>query len=441
MKKIMVLILGLFISVGIVACNSTLGLTINEYSSTESLATLSYLSGAFLSAEQTEAEPMAFNLATSLDDIEIDSEMETVNEYFTMLKGFIENGPENFGQVQTETSLREGFQYQLTIQVDSYHYVLYYNINSLAEMTGLLVIDGVEYEITVVSNMSDFLDLGQGEQVTTESPTTDEIRTEEATTTEEVMTTDEVTTEEATIAPTTEVETEAPTTTEPAADTTTTEAPTTFDDSSGASSQSFNTDQPLIQLLSDDDYDFEDEEETEFDDEDETEIDDEDQTEIDDEDETEIDDEDEFDDSEQKMVLIATNGEDVIKLTYKVEEEDSESQTKLTVEKTIAGVTSEVEIKIIVEDNEYKVKVDDGVAKYSLKAETEDDGSTSYKIQYSIGEVDGQIKVIETTDEFGNTVYEYQLKEKGEDYHYKFNDFRDNDDDDDEIVDTEEKEI
>ncbi|MDC7243570.1 MAG: hypothetical protein PQJ44_06505 [Sphaerochaetaceae bacterium] len=421
----MVLILGLFISVGIVACNSTLGLTINEYSSTESLATLSYLSGAFLSAEQTEAEPMAFNLSTSLDDIEIDSEMETVNEYFTMLKGFIENGPENFGQVQTETSLREGFQYQLTIQVDSYHYVLYYNINSLAEMTGLLVIDGVEYEITVVSNMSDFLDLGQGEQVTTEVTTTDEITTEEATTTEEVMTTDEVTTEEATIAPTTEVETEAPTTTEPAADTTTTEAPTTFDDSSGASSQSFNTDQPLIQLLSDDDDDFEDEEETEFDD----------------EDETEIDDEDEFDDSEQMMVLIATNGEDVIKLTYKVEEEDSESQTKLTVEKTIAGVTSEVEIKIIVEDNEYKVKVDDGVAKYSLKAETEDDGSASYKIQYSIGEVDGQIKVIETTDEFGNTVYEYQLKEKGEDYHYKFNDFRDNDDDDDEIEDTEEKEI
>ncbi len=118
------------------------------------------------------------------------------------------------------------------------------------------------------------------------------------------------------------------------------------------------------------------------------------------------------DETEHKMVLTASNGVDTIKITYKVETSDTEHKTVFKLEKNIEGIESESTIKIIEEENEFKVVIEDEDNSYTFKTENED-GEVMYKLQYEVNGVKGQVKIKVKTDEFGEEYYAYQIIEQG----------------------------
>lgn len=125
---------------------------------------------------------------------------------------------------------------------------------------------------------------------------------------------------------------------------------------------------------------------------------------------------DEVDEVETKMVLVATNGLDTIKITYKTEVEENESTIKFYVEKTIDGVEEKITLKISEEEGETKVKITDGEDEYSFKREVEDEGVV-YMLQYEVDGVRGMVKITEVVDEEGNIVYDYFIQEAGREKH------------------------
>ena len=141
----------------------------------------------------------------------------------------------------------------------------------------------------------------------------------------------------------------------------------------------------------------------------------------------------ESNDSERKMVLIARNGDNYIEMTYKVENEEDETETKFEMESFINGVENEIVIKIENEKDEYKVEIEDGDNYYEFKKEFEDEG-IEYKLEYQVNGVEGEIKITETTDEFGETVYIYEIDEEGKYKEVEIDD--DDDEEEDEVEDT-----
>ncbi len=132
--------------------------------------------------------------------------------------------------------------------------------------------------------------------------------------------------------------------------------------------------------------------------------------EIDDTTNTEDEDHDEDIDNEEQMVLTAYNGDDFVKVVYKVETSDEETETKFTLTSNIANVEREVFMKISIEENEYKVSIEEDGNEYTFKREIED-GETTYKLEYDVNGVEGEVKIIETVNDLGKIVYEYQIKE------------------------------
>lgn len=142
------------------------------------------------------------------------------------------------------------------------------------------------------------------------------------------------------------------------------------------------------------------------------------------------------DDNETKMILIATNGLDSIKIIYKSEVEEDESTTKFYVEQNIGGVEKELSLKISDEENETKVTIFDGENEFSFKREVEEDGVV-YKLQYEVDGVRGMVKITEVTDEEGNVTYDYFIQEAGRNRHVereepKSNGFDDEEEDEEE---------
>jgi len=167
-----------------------------------------------------------------------------------------------------------------------------------------------------------------------------------------------------------------------------------------------------------------DEEDDEIDQESDDELDDELDDEVEDEQDDELDDE-----TETKMMLIARNGDDYIKIMYKTETDEEEVSTKFDMEQSIGGVVKHISLKIEIEEDEYKVRVVDGENTYTFKQETEEDGVIEYKLEYEVDGVKGFVKIIETIDENGDVIYEYKIQEAGrarnverEKPHYDFDD-------------------
>ncbi|MDT8336523.1 MAG: hypothetical protein RQ856_01695 [Candidatus Izemoplasmatales bacterium] len=143
----------------------------------------------------------------------------------------------------------------------------------------------------------------------------------------------------------------------------------------------------------------------------------------------------ESDDSEKKMVLIARNGDNYIEMTYKVETEGEETKTKFEMKTFINDVEKEIVVEIKIENNEYKVEVQDGENTYDFKREVENDG-VKYELKYEVNGIEGEIQILETTNDLGETVYIYEIEEEGK---YKEVEMEDEDDDDDEEDDVEEQ--
>jgi hypothetical protein len=138
----------------------------------------------------------------------------------------------------------------------------------------------------------------------------------------------------------------------------------------------------------------------------------------------------ESDDLEKKMVLIARNGDNYIEMTYKVETEGEETETKFEMETFINGVEKEIAVEIKIENKEYKVEVQDGENTYDFKREVENDG-VKYELEYEVNGVEGEIQIFETTNDLGETVYVYKIEEEGQ---YKEVEMEDDDDDEEDDV-------
>jgi hypothetical protein len=296
-------------------------------SSEYSLATLSYLSTGFLSQSTTPTVSNPFAFLNNQDETEIEGELDTVTVYFDRLKGMIDNGVDSFGSVVEEASDNELYEYKLTFTVNEEVYVIYYNLDDVSgEMTGIIVIDSVEYTFEVIDNMREYK---FGEQEKNEHR-----------------------------------------------------------------EQNTNND--------DDEVDTEDDE-----------LDEDDDVDTEDADEVDIEEEDDDQESETKMMLIARNGDDSIKIMYKTETEEDEQTIKFDMEQTIAGVTKNVFLKISTEEDEYKIDIIDGEDTFTFKQEVEDEGVIEYKLTYNVNGVSGTVKITETVDENGDVVYEYKIQEGG----------------------------
>lgn len=311
MKKFYIASVALLLLLTLAGC-SNLGLNDSsdqgsKLSSQQALSSLAYLSASMLSVEASSEDNVSrefvFLSNHSETSTEIEQELEDVNIYLDKLKVFMDQGPDAFASVQTTGSDREEYEFMINAGVEESTYLIYYNVDpDTNELSGIIVVDNVEYVIAVENTLEDKYEL--------------------------------------------EIETD---------------------------------------------------------------VDDE-----DDDDEDDIDDEDVDLDIEQKITLVAFNGDDSIEVEYKYELEEDKMTTKFEMEKSIAGEETEILIKILQENDEYKVEIEEGDNHYEFKQETED-GETVFKLEYEVNGVTGDIKIIMTTTEDGETVYRYRIEEDGQD--------------------------
>jgi hypothetical protein len=114
-------------------------------------------------------------------------------------------------------------------------------------------------------------------------------------------------------------------------------------------------------------------------------------------------------DDELSITLRSIRGTDSISIEYK-SETNQEVETKFQIKSRINGVEETKEIKVSIEDNESKVEIKEGENEYLLKKELED-GSVQYKLEYKLNGVQGNATITETTNNDGNTTYNYRIKE------------------------------
>lgn len=323
MKKLLGIIAIALFGVAFSACATTNSQV--TLSSEQSLVTMAYLSSGMLSNSTVSTTGLSQKLAE--DELEVEEELETVNQYLDLLKGFMENGATGFANITEKESDRVEYTYMIDIVIASETYLLYYNVDQTTdEITGIFVIDEEEYQITAYNDLEDKDEFEDEDEEEFEEEDDDEEELEE----------DELDEDE---------------------------------DMSFTKLSDVTTEE--------NDSDDEDDEE-----------------------------------SEKKMTLIATNGENQIEMTYKVETENDETETKFEMESNINGVEKETSIEIKIEDNEYKIEIQDGDNQYEFKREVESEG-IEYKLEYEVDGVEGEIKVTETTNELGETVYIYEIEEEG----------------------------
>jgi len=354
MKKLLVPVIISMVGLSATGCSlfqPTTESSLTTLSSEQSLATLSYLSGGFLSLESQSsttvlAAPYGSLLTSSVGGVDESTgepttvagdNIDTISAYLDRFETFIENGTDSLASVSVTVSDNPEYAHMLSFVINEEDYVLYYNTpDGGVNLEGIMIVNDVEYAFTAVNELDD----------------KDE--------------------------------------------------------------------------LDDDDDDDNDEDE----DEDEQEI------EQDDEEDLAVQVDTTADESESKMEFVAVNGDDYIEMTYKTETDGEESEVKIEMIKSIAGVVSEVEMKISQEDDEFKVEVQDGSDYIEFKREL-DDGEFEFKLEYTLDGVSGEIKAKQVTDELGNVTYQYKIEEDGE--IEEIEDEPEHDDDDEDEVETEEE--
>ncbi|WP_052591358.1 hypothetical protein [Paracholeplasma brassicae] len=337
-KKLLVGVLSVMSMVTLASCAQEEASVVQSVSlsSKESMSFSTYLGTSFLAAgtnQTVSTKEVRLRSFTQSDTLTLESELDEVNEYFDKLKVFMDQGVDNVLNVSEVPSTREGYDFEVTYNIDGLTYTIYYSM------------------------------------------VTEEVLPEEAVTTDE---TDPVVEE--------------------------------------------NDDDALVEEDDDDDID-----------------------EIDDDAVVEEDDDDDIDEIDDEQFfeingLIVIDGvefilegareieDDEVKTWFKTQDfnrsgdyvhviskvEDDEQ--KFDIRTSVNGVETRTRIKFEQDDEETEVdlRVENGEteSRYKFKKETED-GVTFYKFQYEIGNVKGQVKVFETTDELGNVTYTYKVQENG----------------------------
>jgi len=114
--------------------------------------------------------------------------------------------------------------------------------------------------------------------------------------------------------------------------------------------------------------------------------------------------------TESKLRLRATNGNNYVDVEYKNNSEDLETTQKYNIETSFDGVVTQKDIKVTMEDGSLKVTIEDLNAKYNLKKNSEDDEGT-YKLDYTIDGETSRASIYEDVDMDGNPVYRYEIRE------------------------------
>ena len=354
MKKALIFIVTLGFIVTLSACTTADLNNLNNLlqtdvlSSSESLSTLAYLSGSLLDIETTSDGVASNNLVklSDTDETEIETELDLVNEYMDRLKEFMDNGTASFGNVSQQLSDNPDYQFMLTFTVNEEVFNIYYNVDIVTQEISGIMLIGDVEYVIEVSNT-----LSDSHELDDEDESNDIDQEDNGDIDQEDNG---------------DINQEDPS--------------SAADDTVDSESAATKTDDEKEN--DDDTVDTEDEDHDDLDSE----------------------------DTEEKMVLTAYNGEDYVKVIYKVETSVDETETKFTLISNIAGVEREVFMKISVEDNEYKITIEENGDKFTFKKEVED-GETSYKLKYDVNGVEGEVKIIEKVNDLGETVYEYKIKE------------------------------
>ncbi|ERJ12142.1 hypothetical protein [Haloplasma contractile] len=172
MKKILSLSL-LALLITLVGCS-----TVQEsnqtykFSTNQSLALSTYLASGFLSSsnENTTAirqysNSIQFLSSSGTDEnLEIESELDEVNNYFNKLKAFMDQGLDSAITINEQTSTHEDYDKEMTYTINGNEYTVYFSLESETEededgdeeaeleeqsfiLSGMIVIEGVEYTI------------------------------------------------------------------------------------------------------------------------------------------------------------------------------------------------------------------------------------------------------------------------------------------------------
>lgn len=160
MKKLITLTILLIASFTLSACNTDgdddrkdasipLG-----YTETESIATLSYLSGGFLSFTEVDAyQDSEFTLLANGSQNGnkpiFEDELTEVNEYLEQLKVFMDNGSDSLASVNDVTSDDENYENKLEFTVNEEVFQIYYNVLETGDYEGYMIIGDVTYGLEV----------------------------------------------------------------------------------------------------------------------------------------------------------------------------------------------------------------------------------------------------------------------------------------------------
>lgn len=349
MKKLLVPVFVSMVGLSATGCSlfqPTIENSLTTLSSEQSLATLSYLSGGFLSLESQSpttvlAAPYGSLLTSSVGGVDDESagdpttvagdNIDTISAYLDRFETFIENGTDSLASVSVTVSDNPVYAHMLSFVINEENYVLYYNTpDGGVNLEGIMIVDDIEYAFTAVNELEDKDELDDDDDDDNDD---DENKIEEEDDAEDLA--------------------------------------VRVDTTSG--------------------------------------------------------------ESESKMEFVAINGDDYIEMTYKTEIDGDESEVKIEMVKSIAGVVSEVEMKISQEDDEFKVEVQDGSDYIEFKRELDDD-EFKFKLEYTLDGVSGEIKAKQVTDELGNVTYQYKIDEDGE-----IEEIEDEPEHDDDEVETEEE--
>jgi len=136
--------------------------------------------------------------------------------------------------------------------------------------------------------------------------------------------------------------------------------------------------------------------------------------------------------------LVARSNNDYIVIEYESETDD-EIQKQYKIKQSINNIYIEKEISIEIEDDKTKVSIKQGEDSYNLEKHSEN-GVTVYYLEYEVNDLEGEVYITESIDEFGKTVYSYHINEQGFEKDIELDDPDEDDEDDEDEEDTEDEE-
>lgn len=203
MKKLLVPVIVSMVGLSATGCSlfqSTVEGTLSTLSSEQSLATLSYLSGGFLSLESESsttvlAAPYGSLLTSSVGGVDESTgepttvageNIDTISAYLDRFETFIENGTDSLASVSVTVSDNPEYAHMLSFVINEENYVLYYNTpDGGINLEGIMLVDEVEYAFTAVNELEDADELEDDDDEDNEDDSDDEEEVDDEQDTEE----------------------------------------------------------------------------------------------------------------------------------------------------------------------------------------------------------------------------------------------------------------